>query len=531
MFDAVPRTAPLSTSDGVDRDRAVPDVIAATSGLVKRFGAITALDQVSVEFRRGEVHGLVGANGAGKSTLVKILAGVHQPDAGSIAIHGRSVHLADPLDARKHGLGFIFQELGLIPKFSILRNLALGQWETRSGLVTWSTTRTRARRALERIGLDRSLSTPVGDLSVAEAWLVTIARALMYDAELVFMDEPTASLSAEEAARLFRVVESLSRAGVGVAYISHRLDEVVELCSKVSVFRDGRLVTSLEGEEITKEALVGEIIGPGRVAARSSRADTGVARQHGPVVFRSSAIARAPVVQGVDLTVHAGEVLGIAGLVGSGRTEFARIVFGAEKPDTGTMVLDGKAYAPRDIHGAIKSGVALVPEERRSQGLILDRSVSMNINLASLRQLRTATTGLLSAGKARARATEMISALAIKTPSPAVQVRQLSGGNQQKVVMAKWLVGQCRLLICDEPSRGVDVAARAEIYRLIREQADGGTAAIVISSEFDELKECDRVAVMREGKIVGFLDHNDISEHAILELCFAGASGPAKEES
>jgi ribose transport system ATP-binding protein/rhamnose transport system ATP-binding protein len=373
---------------------------------------------------------------------------------------------------------------------------------------------------LDLLGLHKSLDTPAERLSVADAWVVSIGRALMRDARLIAMDEPTASLSAEECTRLFGVVKGLAARGVCVLYVSHRLNEVVDLCERVTVFRDGRVVDTLVGSAIDKPALVRGMVGSVPLATNSSVGTAPRGPSPDPVLSLRG-LRRAPLVRDVDLDLMPGEVVGLTGLVGSGRTEVARMIFGADRPDGGEMMLDGRSYHPRSVVQAIRSGVALVPEERRSQGLFLDKSIDFNISLPTMRSVRSGPLRLLSGRRRAARAARMVKELDIKTRSTDTLVRQLSGGNQQKVVMAKWLVDGCKVLLLDEPSRGVDVSARAEIYRVIRRQAAQGTAVLVISSEFDELTNCDRVVVMREGRLTANLRADQVSESVVLAASFA----------
>ncbi|GAB3677156.1 sugar ABC transporter ATP-binding protein [Angustibacter aerolatus] len=487
----------------------------------KRFGAIAALTQVSAAFRPGEVHGLVGANGAGKSTLIKVLSGAHVPDEGQVLVDGTPVALGSPQAAHDLGLAFIHQELSLVPKFSVLQNMALGQWDRGPArLLTWRALRTRAKEVLGTLGLEVPLDTPAEHLSIADAWLVSIGRALVHRARLVAMDEPSASLSAQECRRLFGVVRQLAAGGVSVLYVSHRLDEVVDLCQTVTVFRDGRVVERLEGAAITRPALVRGIVGGEHVPAAAEASGRAPAADVEPAL-RVRGLQRAPLVRGVDLDVLPGEVVGLTGLVGSGRTEVARMVFGADQPDAGAMWIDGRRHAPRDVVAGIRAGVALVPEERRSQALFLQRSIDFNVNLPTMASTRTGPLRLLSPRRRRDRAEGMVRQLRIKTRSTQEPVQHLSGGNQQKVVMAKWLVGSCRVLLLDEPSRGVDVSARTEIYRVIREQAAAGTAVLVISSEYDELVGCDRVVVLREGRVTADIPAAELTESAVLTASFA----------
>ncbi len=491
------------------------------NGVTKTFGAITALCDVSVALCAGEVHGLVGANGAGKSTLVKILAGALVPDHGTIEIDGELVAFHSTLDSRRRGLGFIYQELSLVPKFSVLQNLAMGNWERSAiGILTWRSLRKRAREVMDVLGLQRPLDLPVERLSVADGWLVSIGRALMSDARLIAMDEPSASLSAEECQKLFGVIHGLAARGVCVVYVSHRLKEVVDLCETVTVFRDGRIVDTLRGAAIDKQALVQGIVGGVVVPPAPAQPSEVVVRAEHPALSLRG-LSRPPFVNGIDLDIMPGEVVGLTGLVGSGRTEIARMVFGADPPAAGEMYLDGKPYRPQSVVSAIRRGVALVPEERRSQGLFLEKSIDFNISLPTLRALRSGPLRLLSSRRRTERSERMVKSLGIKTRSTQTPVRQLSGGNQQKVVMAKWLVGECKVLLLDEASRGVDVSARAEIYGVIRQQSALGTAVLVISSEFDELKSCDRVVVLREGRVSAELGPDEVSESAVLAASFA----------
>ena len=490
-------------------------------GLVKQFGGVQALKGVDLDIFQGEVHGLVGANGAGKSTLIRILAGVQSPDGGTIFIDQQPVEITDPQHATRIGLSFIHQELNLVPKFSALQNMTLGLSKpARLGLIDWRAVRREVAPAAERVGIDFPLDTPVSELSVAEQWLIEISRALVRRARLIAMDEPTASLSAEESARLFQIIRELSDSGIAILYVSHRLDEILELCHRVTVFKDGRKVMTSSREEITKESLVRAIVGgelTGQVAVDSARAVAG------PVILETRNLSRGERVREISLSLHAGEVLGLGGLVGAGRTELARLIFGADRADGGEVLLEGRPWRCRGPHDAVQRGVAFIPEERRSQGVVLHKSIGFNINLPHLQLLRLVKgLPLISMGKGAAQARSIIKRLTIKTQSVETPVGELSGGNQQKVVIGKWLTSPVRVLILDEPSRGVDVGARVEIHKIVRELASEGTGVIVISSEVEELPGlCDRVLVMVEGRIVGSLVGDGITKEAILELSYA----------
>lgn len=500
------------------------DVMVRVAGLSKSFGGVHALRDVSLSVRYGAVHGLVGANGAGKSTLIRCLAGVQQPDGGSIEVDGKPVAIASPQDASALGMAFIHQEMSLVPGWDVLRNMALGvPPRTRLGLIDWRPARARAREVAERVGMRFGLGTPVDDLSTADKWLVMIGRALMHDARLIAMDEPTASLSVQEAQRLHGIVRDLVAGGAAVIFVSHRLDEVSELCADVTVFKDGEVVKSTTAAKATRADLVRAIVGRDvDVAARPAPP-----KSVGDVVLEVRGVRDERLLRDVDLTVRAGEVVGLGGLVGAGRTELAKIVFGATRPTAGEILLDGKTVRYREPADAVAGGIGMVPEERRAEGVFLDRTIEFNVNLASLDSLRVSPAlPLLRLREGRRRAQDVARRVTVKARDTTQEVGALSGGNQQKVAIARWLVEKRRLLILDEPSRGVDVGARAEVHSLVREQAAEGTAVLVVSSDNEELVAlCDRVVVMAEGRVTGELVGDDITIDAILSLSFAHDRG------
>jgi ABC-type sugar transport system ATPase subunit len=493
--------------------------------LCKRFGSIQALDNVSFDISKGEIHGLVGANGAGKSTLIRTLAGVYQPDSGAILIDGAPVSIRRPAEAAALGLNFIHQELNLVPKLTALQNLMLGLPKPKkAGLfIDWKAVEHQVTPVVSRLNMQFSLHSMVTDLSTADLWLLSIGRALVRQARLIAMDEPTASLSEEETHRLFSLISDLARSGVTILYVSHRLNEITELSDRVTVFRDGRLVASLARTELNHRILVREIAG--RDIGTTARPPAQALLQGTPMI-EVRRLTRRPAVRDVSFAVHGGEVVGLAGLVGAGRTEVARLIFGADRPESGEIRLDGVQLGPLTPHRAVRAGIALVPEERRSQGLVLNAGSSLNVSLSSLEALRlTPRMPLISKRRSRERALGQIKSLDIKVGSPETPVRQLSGGNQQKVVVSKWLVRDARVIMLDEPTKGVDVSARAEIYRVIRRLAADGRAVIVISSEFGELALCcDRVLVMAEGRIVGSLTSPNINEGRMLEMSYGTES-------
>lgn len=485
----------------------------------KVFGGAHALTDVSLSFRPGVVHGLIGANGAGKSTLIKVLAGIEQPDSGRIRVDGSLVEIFEPEKATRLGLAFIHQEMSLIPGWNVLRNMMLGQKPpTRFGVIDWRPARARAKAVATRLGMRFGVGTNVDDLSTADQWLVLIGRALMQDARMIAMDEPTASLSAVEAGRVHRIIRELAASGTAVIFVSHRLDEVSELCDDITVLKDGAVTYRAAGSRVSKEQLVSAIVGRDLVIPEHGHD----VHPHGKPVLEVRAVSDLRLLRDISITVHEGEVLGLAGLVGAGRTELARIIYGAAKRSGGDILLDGRPVLFSHPAEAVRAGVGLVPEERRSEGLFLDRSIDFNINIASLGSLRTSRAWpFLRFGEARRRATLIAQAVTVKARNVADRVGSLSGGNQQKVAIARWLLEQPRLLILDEPSRGVDVGARSEVHRVVRELAERGSAVLAISSDNEELVAlCDRVIVMAEGRITGELVGPEITTDHLLALSF-----------
>jgi len=514
----VTEEAAYQTDGTTGVQRASPFLVARN--IRKSFGGAQALKDASLSIVPGEVHGLVGANGAGKSTFIRILAGLNHPDAGSIEIDGHPVAINTPHQATEFGMSFIHQELAFVPGMTVLQNIMLGvPKKSRFGLNDWNAMARDVAPLARRVGITAPLNASVKGLSTAENWLINICRALVRRARLIVMDEPTASLTAAEAERLFAIIRDLSASGVAVLYISHRLDEILDLCSRVTVFRDGCSVAELAGESLTRPALVEAIVG----GAVTEGAKHCASPEKGDVLLRVDGLARAPKVRSVSFDLHRGEVLGIGGLVGAGRSELARLLFGADRPDAGTMLLEGKPFAPGSPAAAVRAGLGLVPEERRAEGLVLSKSVAFNLGLANLEKLTLSRwLPLLSARARTSFAAEAIKALAVKTASIETPVGRLSGGNQQKVVIGRWLARNPKVLILDEPTRGVDIGARAEIHRLIRQLAASGMAVLVISSEPDELPDlCDRVLVMAEGRIVRELSGPAVSRKAIVEASYA----------
>ena len=501
-------------------------------GLTKSFAGELALSEADLDIARGEIHGLVGANGAGKSTLIRCLAGVTLADRGRITVGGEELRQGSPQASERAGLAFIHQELNLIPHFSALQNMLLGvRKATRFGLIDWKRSSTRAHAAAERIGMQFPLETRVSELSVADRWLVMIGKALTRDASLIAMDEPTASLSGPETRQLFSVIRDLSRHGVAILYVSHRLDEVLELCDRITVLRDGRIVDEAARGRLDKKGLIRAIIGHD-IHMPEAR-ERFAADRSGRPVFSVRDVAWRGAVKGVSFDVFPGEVLALGGLIGAGRTELAHLAAGVRRPDAGHFELDGRRLDLANEAGAIKAGIALVPEERRSQGLMLQHTVGYNINISSLANLRSfPALPFLSASKGRRQAERLVDKLSIKTPGIATKISSLSGGNQQKALIARWLSSRIRLLILDEPSRGVDVGAREEIHSAIRALARSGVGIIVISSDVEELAIlADRILVMREGRLTGELTGAEITEARIIELSYHDADSGKGEQA
>lgn len=495
-------------------------------GLTKAYGRVRALRGVDFDLRRGEIHSLVGANGAGKSTLVRILSGVEAPDAGELRLDGNTVRMRRPTDASEFGISVVHQELHLVPELSVLENAAMGL-SLSAGFVPWQRIRQRVNAVLGELGATLPLAVPAGKLSVSDRWTLSLVRSLMRPARIVALDEPTASFTEQEADRLFAVVRRLAASGVSILYISHRLEEVLDLSDRITVFRDGRRVAEHARGDLDTRGLARAIAGMDVTGPRRAERETA----DGDVVFEARSLQVAPRVRDATLEVRAGEVVGIAGLVGAGRTEFVRAIAGAERVTGGEMTLAGRPYRPSSPAAALRRGVALVPEERRAQGLVLDESVAFNVVLSSRRRARVSpAVPLLSGRRARALAASTIDRFRIKTDSPERRVRDLSGGNQQKVVIGRCVAGDPRLFILDEPTVGVDVGARAEIYDIIASLAATGTAVVVVSSDFDELQICDRVIVFREGRTVAMLPHAEATKAALTHLCFDPGSPPGSAD-
>ncbi len=486
------------------------------SGITKRFPGVVALDDVDLEVYPGEIVALAGENGAGKSTLMNILGGIHQPDSGSLRIDGDEIVIRSVSDAITRGIGFIHQELNVLDNLDVAENVFLGRepvWAGPLRLIDRKGIHAQAGVHLKRLGLSISSRTPVKGLSIAQQQMVEIAKALSLNARILIMDEPTSCLTLTETARLFDVAKELKAQGVSIIYITHRLGEIANLADRVVVLRDGRNAGALAGDEISHDRIVKLMVGRDLNRSHARAASSGEAGYFRVLNLRTTRYPE----HAISFDVRRGEILGLAGLVGAGRSEVAQAIFGVETALGGTILLDGKPIkicSPRD---AIANGIYLMSEDRRKTGLVLEMPIRENVTLPALSAYASA--GLIDRAAERRVAQDMCGKLSIKAPSIEVTVANLSGGNQQKVVLAKWLSLSPNVLIFDEPTRGIDVGAKAEIYQLMQRLAQSGVAIIMISSDMEEvLGESDRVAVMHEGAITGILERNECSEEAIMRL-------------
>jgi simple sugar transport system ATP-binding protein/ribose transport system ATP-binding protein len=490
-------------------------------GISKRFGGVQALADISLTIERGEIHGLVGENGAGKSTLGKIIAGASTPDEGELRVAGRAVSYRAPRDALADGLTLIAQEISLVPARSVIENVYLGREASTLGWVDRGELRRRFAELNRRAGFDLPADAPAGTLRLADQQKVEILRALARGAELIVMDEPSAALTADESARLFEIVRGLKKQGTTIVYVSHFLDEVLSLVDTVTVLKDGKLVRTSPAAVETPDRLVTAMLGRSLELAFPEKA---FPPPDAPVVLSVRGLAREGVIHDVSLDVRASEIVGLAGLIGSGRSEVARAIFGADRRDAGDIELDGRRLTARTPQQAIRAGVAMLPESRKDQGLHMERSLVENVTLPHLADVSKAL--FIKTRSEQRRAATLMRDVDVRAERPTARVATLSGGNQQKVLFAKWLFRRPKLLIADEPTRGVDVGAKQAIYRLIQSLAAEGMAVLLISSEHEEvLGLAHRVLVMRAGSVVAEFDGHDVSEDQVMNAAFATEAG------
>lgn len=491
----------------------------------KRFPGVQALDRVSLNLEPGEIHGLVGENGAGKSTLIKILTGIYPPDGGQILWRGKPVTLSSPRDARRLGISVIHQHRTLVPFFTGYENLYLGKTypRRRAGMVSWLSMKQEARRLQGTLGLQVDLEVPVARLSPAQQTMVEVLRAFQDQAHLIILDEPTAALTDQETESLFAAIEGLRAQGTAFLYVSHRLEEIFRLTHRVTVLRNGRWAGTWPTSGLTRERLIGAMAGE-RAAQSLERPPVAA----GSTVLRARGVSsRCGRVRDVTLDIRAGEVLGLFGLVGAGRSELLQVLYGVRPLSQGRLEMDGRPLNLTSARDGLRNGIRLIPEDRHRQGLVLGMNVRENMTLALLDRFRAlggarnSLPGIISQARERDYASEMVRRLQIRTPSLEQRVDRLSGGNQQKVIFGRALLGDVRVLLCDEPTLGVDVGARREIYQLLFQLASQGRAVVFASSDLQEvLSVSHRIGVMREGRLVAVIPAEEASPRRVLEICY-----------
>ena len=487
------------------------EALLSVEGVSKSFPGVKALDDVSFDVRPGTVHALCGENGAGKSTLMKIINGIYQPDAGTIRVRGEEVRIKNPIDARARGIAMISQELNYVPGMTIAESFFLGRLPMKFGKVDWRFIRTEARRILAEEGLDFSINRRLGTLTVSEIQTLEILRAVYHSADVLIMDEPTSAIAHKEVESLFAKIRDLRAQGKSIIYISHKMDEVFELADDISVLRDGTVVSSQPASEITSSQVIAQMVG--RDLDHQSYPKERV--EIGDTVFRATGLSAEHMFEDIDLHIRAGEIVGLAGLIGAGRSEVARAVFGVDGYREGSVRMEGRRIRPRRPVDAMRAGLALVPEDRRKQGLVIEAGVGGNITLAIRRRL--ARLGLLTTAMENRAAREWASRLEVKTHALDTVAATLSGGNQQKVVLAKWLATQPQVLLIDEPTRGIDVGTKSEVHRLLSQLAGQGMGILMISSELPEvLGMADRVLVMREGRITAEIPRSEATSENVM---------------
>lgn len=480
--------------------------------ITKEFPGVKALDDVTINIERGTIHGLVGENGAGKSTLIKVLAGIYQPNKGEIILDGKPCRFNSPIEARRAGISVVHQEIKLAEPLSVAENMFLGNVQLKNGLVDWKGMRRRAREIVEDLGMDIDINAQVSSLTVAKKQIVEIMHAINNNSRILIMDEPSAVLTDRELEVMFRIVKQLRDEGITIIYISHRLDEIFGLCSNVSVLRDGRHIDTIPVASVDRQGLINMMVG--REMGQEYPKEVG---NVGGTILEVKNLSRG-ILQDISFEVKSGEVFGISGLVGAGRTELARAILGIDKPESGEVYVRGKKVHYRTFADAIRDGLGLIPEDRKLQGLVQIMSVKRNTTLVNMKRVLRA--GVISSSLEEKLSKEYADKLHVVTPSMETEVQYLSGGNQQKVVIAKWLFQNSEILFLDEPTRGIDVGAKAEIYRLINRMAKEGKTIIMISSEMPELLGlCDRIMVMHEGHKMGELNAAEATQEKIMALC------------
>ena len=485
----------------------------SVQNISKTFPGVRALDDVSVDFEKASVHALMGENGAGKSTLGKIIAGVYTPDKGTIKMEGREIKPTDPRVAQELGIALVHQELAFCPNMTVAENLLLGGFPTNGGFMDWSKLRERARALLREIEADIDVDTPLAQLTTGQEQMVQIAGAVGVNAKIIIFDEPTSSLSTNESEHLFALMERLKKRGVAMLYVSHRMDEIFRVCDTITVLRDGKYVATEAIAQTNRDRVIRQMVGREVLMTRPKHLDL----QPGEEILRVENLSSTGKFENVSFNVCRGEIVGMGGLVGAGRTEVATAIFGLDKRATGKVYIKGKEMPLGNVNEAMRRRIALLPEDRKRAGLVLGMNISDNVSLAHIDSFSTG--GFVDRKREVADVEKLTKRLRVKAPSLETITAGLSGGNQQKVALAKWMVRSCDLLIVDEPTRGVDVGAKAEIYELLDEVACQGLAILMISSELPELLNLSRrVVVLREGFKTGELTHEEFSQEAVLHL-------------
>jgi ABC-type sugar transport system ATPase subunit len=486
------------------------------SGISKRFGGVHALNNVSFSLRKGEVQAMIGENGAGKSTLIKVLSGAIKPDEGEVFLEGRQLKLGDPKESMKAGIRTVYQEMSLIPQLDVARNIFLGNEPVLKGaFIDRKSLYEKADSLLSELGIAIDSKCPVGKLSIAERQLVEVAKALSMDAKIIIFDEPTATLSRRETEVLFDLIFSLKNRGISSIFISHRLGEILPIADRVTVLKDGRVVATKDKNELDIPEMIRLMVG------RTVKSQFPLHEKTGEIVFSVKGMSRKGLFQDISFDLRRGEVLGIAGLVGSYRTEVLKSIFGAELPDKGEFTLFGKPFSPRSPMDSLRRGVGFVPENRKEEGIILHLPIKNNIVISSLNQV--SNLGFLRLKKMTELASRMIKALRISAPGMNAKGEQLSGGNQQKVVMAKWMAANTSILLLDEPTRGIDVGSKAELLRLVHEYAEQGNSVILVSSDLQELFSLsDRILLLQNGRVISIYNREETSQEQVLKILMEG---------
>jgi galactofuranose transport system ATP-binding protein len=501
-----------------------PSLLLSMQGIDKQFLGVPALRAARLEVTRGEVHALIGQNGAGKSTLIKVLTGVYAKDSGRIEFDGREVDFSSPHAAQLAGLSTIYQEVNLVPFRSVAENVFLNREPKRFGLVHWGRMNREAAAILHRLDIDVDVTRPLYEYSIATQQMTALARALSTEAKLVIMDEPTSALAEHEVQTLFRVIRQLRKDGISVVFVSHRLDELYAVCDRVTIMRDGRTIEDRPMAEISRYELVSKMLGrelAEQLSHRRADEDDGLA--DGRPILEAVDLRRGRALDGVSVSIRPGEIVGLAGLLGSGRTETARAIFGADQLDSGTVSMDGTPLHLKSPADAVGHKIGFSSEDRKTEGIIPQLSVRENLTLAVLPRLRRH--GIVDRKRQTEIVDRFIGAIGIKCSSPDQPVRELSGGNQQKVLLARWLCTNPKVLILDEPTRGIDVGAKRDIQLLVRRLADDGLAVLLISSELEEIiADSDRVVTLRDGRSVAELTGKQITEDALMQAMATGSA-------